>query len=388
MIAGAHHFSLLERVVYGKSVAEVLPAEVERTCALRVYVISTNSFAGSAALQGIEASLGARYAGVFTDVRAHSPRECIIEGAVAAREARADLLVAVGGGSAIDAAKVMLLALRHGYTDPAQLDPHAGTILSTTTQRPDDHAQWTRMIAVPTTFSAAEYTAAGGATQAGTKLKQSFFNQMMVPICVINDPEMTRTAPLSLLKSTGMKAVDHAVERITSLTANLYCDTVSTLALKLLARGLPELDQRPDDLELRAELQYGVFMSMAGIAAGVRSNLSHAIAHSMGSLCDVPHGHTTGLLLPSTLRWIGDVLGDERRRMICEAMGATGVDAAGAVAGLVARLGMPSRLRDVGVREQDLSVIAERTLHDPLTANCIRKVESAAQVREVLEMAW
>lgn len=387
MMTGAHQYSLLERVVYGRRVTDALPQEVARTGCRRVFVISTASLAGTRSLEDIAKSLGAAFAGVFTGVRAHAPRECIIEGALAARAARADLLVAVGGGSVIDAAKVMLLAIRYQYANASDLDPHAGAPWTTGTHRPADHAQWLRMIAVPTTFSAAEYTAVGGATEAATRAKQAFGSQMMMPIAVINDPEMTCTAPLELLLSTGMKAVDHAVERITSVQANLYSDTVSALGLKLLSRGLPALRTAPQDTAVRAELQYGVFMSMAGIAAGVRSNLAHAIAHAMGSLCDVPHGYTSGILLPPVLRWIGKAAGAQRH-VVCEAMGCGGDDAAQAVAGLVGSLGLPSRLRDVGVDAVHLPVIAERALHDPLTANCPRKVQDAAQVRQILEMAW
>ena len=387
MLAGAHQYTLMERVVYGQPVAEVLPDEVRRTGAQRVFVISTASLAASAELARIEASLGERHAGTFTGVRAHSPREGIIEGAVAAEAAGADLLLGVGGGSVIDAAKVMLLVMRHGYTQPAQLDPHADDYAPASAQRPADHAQWRRMIAIPTTFSAAEYRSVGGATDTRTRAKQGFANPMMTPVAVINDPAMTCTAPVSLLLSTGMKAVDHAVERITSRMANLHSDTVSALTLRLLARGLPALKQRPDDLAVRAELQYALFILLGGLAASARSNLSHAIAHALGSLCEVPHGHTSCVLLPATLSWLGDDLG-ERRRTICEAMGRPGHDAAGAVSDLVARLDLPVRLRDVGVRQQDLPLIAERTLDDPLTANCVRKVDRAEQVREVLDLAW
>lgn len=388
MIAGVHQYSLMERVLHGQPVAQVLQQEVERTGCRRVFVVSTASLAGTPALQGVVDALGpTSCAGVFTGVRAHAPRACVMEGAAAARAAGADMLLAVGGGSVIDAAKVMLLALRHGYTDAAQLDVHADAAWTTTARRPRDHALWLRLIAVPTTFSAAEYTHVAGATESATRAKQGFSDPMMTPVAVINDPALTLTAPLQLLLSTGMKALDHAIERITSSQANLYSDTVSALALQLISRGLPALKADPASIAVRAELQYGVFMAMAGIASGARSNLSHAIAHCMGSLCDVPHGHTSGVLLPAVLRWTADACADSQRK-VCAAMDRQGWDAATAVADLVKALGLPASLREVGVRPDQLPVIAERTLHDPLTANCRRKVETAAQVREVLELAW
>src|ERR1700741_3331813 len=114
---------------------------------------------------------------------------------------------------------------------------------------------------------------------------------------------MTRSTPLALLLSTGMKAVDHAVERVTSASAGPFSDALSLLALRLLYQALPELKRRPDDLEVRASLQYGAFMSVAGIASGTAVNVSHAIGHVLGGHAGVPHGHTTGVLLPAVLRW-------------------------------------------------------------------------------------
>ncbi len=388
VVPGLHQFSLLERVLHGRRAGEALPDEVRRAGARRVFVVSTASLAGTEALTGIVDSLGSTGVGVFTGVRAHAPRECVIDGARAARAAEADLLLAVGGGSVIDAAKVMLLAMRHGFTGTSQLDAYAGAPWTTSQQRPDDHAQWRRLIAVPTTFSAAEYTAVGGATESASKAKQAFGHPMMMPVAVVNDPWLTTTAPMALLLSTGMKALDHAIERLTSRDPAPYSDAVSTAALRHLAEGLRALQAAPEDIAVRHRLQHGVFLSMAGIAAGTRGNLSHAIAHALGSLCDVPHGFTSSVLLPSVLQWVaaGAPL---RQRLLCEAMGEPGCeDAAAAVARLVADLGLPSRLRDVGVPPAQLDLVAERALRDPLTANCARRVESAAQVREVLDMAW
>lgn len=382
-----HQSAQQERVHFGRPVLEVLPEEVERTGARRVYVITTGSLSQSQALADVAAALGSRFAGAFTAVRAHAPRACVLAGAAAARDAGADLLVTLGGGSAIDATKVMLLTLRHGYEQEWQLDAHAGAAWDAGTLHSADHAQWRRMIAIPTTFSAAEYTAIGGATEANTLKKQAFSHPLMMPVAVINDPKMTCTAPLELLLATGMKALDHAIERITSRQANLYSDTVSSLAMRLLSRGLRELHADPDSLSTRRTLQYAVFLSMAGIASGVRGNLAHALGHALGALCDVPHGHTSCVLLPAVLRWIAHATGD-RQRMLCEAMQIEGSDAAAAVASMVFALGLPASLRDVGVDRALLPEIAERALLDPLTGNCARPVRGAAELRDILEMAW
>src|SRR5215471_5866928 len=107
MLNGIHGHQEIERVVYGRPAGTALRAEAERLDARRVFVTTSKSVAQSALLADVVRELGDRYAGVYAGITAHSPRPCVIEGAELARQARADLLVAVGGGSVIDATKVM-----------------------------------------------------------------------------------------------------------------------------------------------------------------------------------------------------------------------------------------------------------------------------------------
>jgi len=116
MLSGIHGHQDIERVVYGRPAGPALRAEAERLGASRVFVTTSRSVAHSALLAGIVRELGDRYAGVYAGITAHSPRTCVVEGAALARAAKADLLVAVGGGSAIDATKTMLIALWQGVT--------------------------------------------------------------------------------------------------------------------------------------------------------------------------------------------------------------------------------------------------------------------------------
>ena len=114
MLNGIHGHQDIERVVYGKPAGPALRAEAERLGAKRVFVTTSKSVAQSALLADVIRDLGDRYVGVYSGITAHSPRPCVIEGAKLAREVGADLIVAVGGGSVIDATKVMLIALWQG----------------------------------------------------------------------------------------------------------------------------------------------------------------------------------------------------------------------------------------------------------------------------------
>lgn len=385
--AGLHRFSQMERVHWGRSVTNVLPDEIKITKARRVFVVTNRSLSGTAALSTIVRLLADRFAGMYAQVTAHAPRDCAIAGAAAARAADADLLIAVGGGSVIDAAKAMLMCMRYGYTSSDQLEPHANVRIPDLGHAPDDASLWRRVIAVPTTLSAAEFASSAGLTDPARGLKQAFSHPMQMPQAVILDPGMTSATPLPLLKATGMKALDHAAERMTSVTANAYSDAVSELALRLLGEGLMQIDARPDDLDLRAKLQYGMFMSMCGSSAGVAVNVSHAIGHVLGGHSSVPHGQTTGLILPAVLRWNRAATAEAQVRISAALDGPSG-DGSAAVSRLAERLLLPTQLRAVGISRDEIPELAQKTMHEALLANSRIKVTQAGQIEEILQAAW
>lgn len=385
--AGMHRYTQMERVFHGRAVAQLLPGELDLINARRVFVISNRSLAGSDALKEIIATLGERHVGQYTGVTAHSPRACVIEGALQARQASADLLLAVGGGSVIDAAKAMLMAIRYGYERSAQLDPHANQRPPESGHAPEDASRWLRVLAIPTTLSGAEFASAAGISDPARGMKEGFMNPMMMPISVIMDPAMTLATPLRLMLATGIKAMDHAVERITSSTANPFSDAVSTLSIRLLAQALPGLQRSPDDLQLRAQAQYGMFMSLAGSASGAASNVSHAVGHVLGAHAHVPHGETSCVMSPAVLRWNLAYTAD-RQSMIRQALGAGDTSAGEALETLVSGLGLPVRLRQVGVRREDFALIAAKTMHEGLLRNSRRPVQSPADIEALLELAW
>jgi maleylacetate reductase len=260
MTPGLHRFYMMDRIVYGRPAAEALTSEVARLAKSRVFLITNKSLAGGSRVAAIVRELGDRYAGQFAGVTAHGPRQSVIDGANAARAANADILVAVGGGSVIDAAKVMQLCLRNSVRNAGSLSDFVARERGDPSTRPADADQWIRMIAIPTTLSAAEFTWFGGAFNPERGVKEAFSNAMMIPQVVIMDPHMTLETPMRLLLTTGMKAVDHAAERLASLRSNPYNDAVSSLALRLLSSGLRTARRDPADGEARSQLQYGAFM--------------------------------------------------------------------------------------------------------------------------------
>src|SRR5258707_9221746 len=178
MLSGIHGHQAIERGVYGKPAGPALRAEADRLGARRVFVATSKSVAQSALLADVIRDLGERYAGVYSGITAHSPRPCVIEGTERAREAEADLIVAVGGGSVIDATKVMLIALWQNVTTIEDLDfyragrPKEGAAPPSEAITPP--ADPVRMIAVPTTLSAAEFNAFAGVSDPRHGIKESF----------------------------------------------------------------------------------------------------------------------------------------------------------------------------------------------------------------------
>jgi len=390
MLSGIHGHQDIERVVYGKPAGAALRTEAERLGAKRVFLTTSKSVAQSALLADVVRDLGERHVGTYAGVTAHSPRPCVIEGAARAREARADLIVAVGGGSVIDATKVMLIALWQNATRIEDLDayragrPKEGAAPPSEAIRPPNGA--IRMIAVPTTLSAAEFNAYAGITDTRHGIKESFGHRLVVPRVIVLDPAATLATPMDLMLSTGLKAVDHAVERLCSQQAHPFAIGTSTEALKLLAKALPAQKAKPDDLETRLDLQFGMWLSIGAGTSGVGVGASHGIGHVLGAACHVPHGHTSCVMLPSVLRW-NLPSNAERQKRVSEAFGQPENSAADLVAGLVRTLGLPRRLADVGVGRDRFREIAEKSMHDRAVLNNPRPINGPAEVMEILELA-
>lgn len=307
-----------------------------------------------------------------------------------ARDARADLLVAVGGGSAIDATKVMLIALWQGATTIEDLDlyragkPKDGAAPPSDAVKPPPHA--IRMLAVPTTLSAAEFNAYAGISDPRHGIKESFGHRLVVPRVIVLDPVATLATPMDLMLSTGLKAVDHAVERLCSQQANPFAIGTASEALKLLSHALPAHKGKPDDMETRLNLQFGMWLSIGAGTSGVGVGASHGIGHVLGAACHVPHGHTSCVMLPSVLRW-NLPANAERQKRVSEAFGAPDRPAADLVAHLVATLGLPGSLSEVGVRRDRFHEIAEKSMHDRAVLNNPRPIKGPAEVMEILELA-
>jgi maleylacetate reductase len=195
LTAGTFHVTAQERIVFGTPAGEAVVAEADRVGARRVFVTSTRSLAQkqTGPLQRIEKDLGARHVGTYAAIKSHSPREDVVAGAAAARAAKADLLVAVGGGSVIDATKAMQLCLWVGLDSPEAMEPYCSGFDRSKVPNISLPANPVRMVSVSTTLSASEFTENAGITQSATNTKQSFRHRLFAPRTVVLDPAATLT---------------------------------------------------------------------------------------------------------------------------------------------------------------------------------------------------
>ncbi len=383
MLTGMHRFPRQDQVTYGRPAAEVVAELAEAWGARRILLTTTRSLADGLAAE-FAAALGDLCVGVFAEIGAHSPRAGVIAGAAAARELDADLLVALGGGSVIDATKVMQLALWAGLEAPEALDAYRA---GRGPDRVDVAAvpAGVRMIAVPTTLSAAEFTPFAGVSDPARRVKEGFTHPMLAPRAVVLDPSMTLSTPPDLWASTGMKAVDHAVEQLCHPVRAPYADALAAEGLKRLGRGLSATMGRPDDLDARLECQFGMWLAISGVGSGRGMGVSHAIGHTLGGSYGVPHGITSCVTLPAVLQWSASAA-IAAQAQISELLSYPGA-AASAVRELVAGLGLPTDLASVGVSPKDFQAIAEHTMHDAGVRNNPRPIRGPEDIVEILELA-
>ena len=389
MLSGTYRFPPMESVVYGRPFGEAAKESVDNSGANAVFLLASGTIDRETDMVGqIRDALGNRLAGMQARIGAHTPRTDVVDAANAARAAGADLLLTLGGGSVTDAAKMVAFCLGNGVSDPAQLDNYRARVSADgKIDRPPAKAPAVRIIAIPTTLSAGEYTASAGCTDTVRQVKESYSHPLMMPKNVILDPRATVHTPEWLFLSTGIRAVDHAVEDICSPQCQPISEGASYHALKLLGRGLSGVKADLLDLDARLEAQLGAWMSMIGSQTGVPKGASHGIGHVLGGTAHVPHGYTSCVMLPHVLRFNHPV-NAERQALVSEALAHPGEPAAEVVAGLIAGLGLPQRLRDVGVKQEQLDRIAELSMHDRWIHTNPRKIDGPAVIRELLDAAW
>ena len=361
----------------------VLPAELTRMNLLRAFLVvsgSLNSNTGS--IKSIVAALGPRCVGVFDSMPPHTPDSVVVQCANVARSLEADVIVSIGGGSVTDGAKAAALCVSNRVDQVEKLQDYYTKVDANGVRAyPEYPAGAVKIVCVPTTLSGGEFNSRAGITDTENRIKRSFDHRSLMPCSIILDPQLACHTPSSLFLTTGVRAIDHAVETLCSLDANPYTDGVATQALRLLSPGLRAVAAGSEQATARLECMVGAWMSMTGIVGGTRMGGSHAIGHVLGAAFGVPHGMTSCITLPAVLEWNESATKGVQQRIARE-MGFASEALASEMHRFIAELGLPRRLSDVGVGSEHLELAAEKCMKDdwiysnpvPLNKNSIVQI--------------
>ena len=386
---GRVNFSRMDSVSFGRPAAEVAAEEARKLGASRVFLMVSNTLNNKTDEIGtVRRALGNNCSGSFDDMAPHTPRADVIRATAAAREAGADLIVTIGGGSITDGAKAVMLCLANDVDTSEGIDALRPVARPDGTPGPADgvKAPTIKQITVPTTLSGGEFSAISGVTDERTRIKELIRHPGIIPHAVVLDPAVTVHTPEWLWLSTGIRAVDHCVEGTCAAEANAFGDAQALQGLKLLSSGLPRVKAEPSDLEARLDCQMGTWLSIAPLASGVPMGASHGIGYVLGAVFDVPHGHTSCIMLPAVMRW-NKRANAERQELVAAAMGHAGEDAGDVLDRFIAGLGMPRSLGAVDVGRENFERIAEQAMGTPWVPRNPRPIDGPAQVMEILELA-
>ena len=331
---------------------------------------------------------GAKIVARFDQVPPNSELKVVEECVRLAKEKKAEGIVALGGGSSIDTAKAANITFSLGGDLVAD---YSGSQTIAAPLRP--------LIAIPTTAgTGSEVTSAAVIYDSATHAKLSFSDDYLRPTLALLDPELTLSMPPKVTAMTGMDALTHAIESYTSVQANPMSDALAMKAVKLIKNNLLKAVEQGNDLEVRSNML--IAANLAGIAFDhAMVGVVHAMSHATGGIAGVPHGLANSIYLPfgmeynlesSALRYAGIA-----RRFGIETKGMSPDEAARAAIDYVRKIrqdlktacGLPDKLRDAGVKQDQLESIAQLALDDGTTFYNPREV-TLEGLREKVQEAY
>lgn len=327
----------------------------------------------------------------FTEVPPDSDLAIINQLAKIYKEHHCDSIIAVGGGSVIDTAKGLRMLISQDEEDINKL---MGNEILT-------YGKHIPFIVVPTTAgTGSEVTLVAVIEDKLKKLKMEFISYFLLPDVAILDPQMTITLPKKATASTGIDALCHAIEAYSCMQNNPISDAYATTAIKLIKENIEDAVQKGSDKKTRLAMANASLM--AGIAfSNSMVGLVHAIAHSLGAVCHVPHGDAVAIMLPYVLEYNLDVLKDKYAELLPyfvseenyigtpkEQRGKRTIEE---VRKLLVRLnkiaGLPINLRDGKIEKEKLQKIAQIAINDgAIIVN--PKVAEEKDILEILKMAY
>lgn len=374
----------------GSGSIESLPAEIESLGVRSVCLIGSHRSLTSTAGAATRIALAStEIIHEFDTVRPHARIANTEQIAHALVAEPPDAIIAVGGGSASDTAKGLVILLAEGFP----LAEHCSTFTPPNRLSQVELRQpKIPVISVPTTLSGAEVTPGGGATDSND-IKRVFWDPKVASRVVVFDSDLVAETPTMLLAQTGMNGLAHCAEALYSKAASPLSSGLALEGARLFASSLPKLAtstgttrrQTLDDA-LAAACIGGMVISTA------RVGLHHAICHVLGAAFGIPHGVANSVMLPYVLEFNHDCTADAQRLLAGALAEGLDADPALGAARLVAlvqeRTGVPPTLESAGLRQENLAAVAAGVMQDRGLFFNPKRVADASAILDLLRRAW
>ena len=369
-------FILNETSYFGFGAREVLLDELKDRGYKRVFLVSDKSLVDAGVTDKVINILEegkVRYE-LYDDVKPNPSIDNVLHGYKKSRWFRPDVILAVGGGSSMDTAKAISILM----TNPDRADIVSLNGASNTVNR------GMPVIALPTTSgTAAEVTINYVITDEEREVKMVCVDPHDIPIMAIVDSDLMATMPKSLASATGMDALTHAVEGYITKAHNTMSDMFHMKAIKLIFKYLPSAVNEKDEeaIEMMGLAQYIAGMGFSNVGLGI----VHSMAHQLGAVYDTPHGLANAILLPTVMRFNGEdpATAQRFREILCEigrpdAANLNDQDVINTFVWMISELsksvGITQRVRDVGAKEEDFEMLADKAMQDPCKPGNPREV--------------
>jgi maleylacetate reductase len=364
-----------QTIIFGSGSVAQLGDAVAQAGWRRVMLCTTPNFRTRGHLAPIEAALGQWLAVTFEDVQPHVPALQVADAAALADQYQVDAVLGLGGGSSIGTVKAVSATLRPDQRSDALLP----------------------VIAIPTTYAGSEMTPVFGVTERedGRARKVTRSDARVTPRLVVYDPLLTLDLPPRMTAGTGINAVAHCVEALYSTTRNPLATAVASGGLRAIANALLRCYTHGEDVEARDEMLGGAFLAGTALAH-VAMGLHHGICHVIGGATGAAHGDANSVMLPFVMRFKPQVIAPQ----LAEAAVAMGIPALGQsdealasaaaqrVADWVAAMRLPTRLRELGIREEQLPELARMAFASRTVQNDPRPIGAVSEIETLLRAAW
>ena len=367
-------FVLNETSYFGKGAREELPEEIRKRGFKKVLVVTDNTLVKCGVATKVTEVLdraGISYE-VYSEIKPNPTIKNVLDGVEACKTAGADVIVAVGGGSSIDTAKGISIVM----TNPDRADIVSLNGLSNTANK------GLPIIALPTTSgTAAEVTINYVITDEEREIKMVCVDPNDIPVLAIVDSDLMASMPKSIAAATGMDALTHAVEGYITKGHNIMADMFHMKAIELIFKYLPSAVNEKDEeaIEMMGLAQYIAGMGFSNVGLGI----VHSMAHQLGAVYDTPHGIANAILLPIVMRFNGEVCANRFREILInigrpDAADLNDQDVVNTFVWMISELsksvGITQTVTDVGAKEEDFEMLADKAMEDPCKPGNPREV--------------